>query len=227
MKLARPLKVKSTQSKKLMEGKKLLEKWQRREISTFKYLMSINHLSGRTYHDLSQYPIFPWILCFYDLGNREIEERNQAKERAKKEQEALELESSKKRKLKRGQSLSNIDKESPPRPALQKLRSSNSVILDEPGFKPGKQNSEAWDDPGTLPAAIDDKQKSAGKKPTALSVGHTSKKPGNFFGKLFGSNQKETDIGNNPGVVTNLDEDLTPKASEQKKESLKFAGDDS
>lgn len=100
-------------------------------------------------------------------------------------------------------------------------------MLEEEGFKSGRQNSESWDDPGTLPVPISEKPISAGKKPTALSVGHTSKKSGNFFGKLFGSNQKETDNGNNPGVVPNLDQDLTPKASEQKKEVLKFSGDDS
>lgn len=47
---------------------------QNREISNFEYLMHINTISGRTYNDLNQYPVFPWILTDYssqqiDLGD--------------------------------------------------------------------------------------------------------------------------------------------------------------
>lgn len=41
------------------------ESWRRREISNFEYLMILNTLSGRSYNDLTQYPIFPWILADY------------------------------------------------------------------------------------------------------------------------------------------------------------------
>eukprot|EP00743_Colponemidia_sp_Colp-15_P011451 GILK01012779.1.p1 GENE.GILK01012779.1~~GILK01012779.1.p1 ORF type:complete len:1306 (+),score=251.28 GILK01012779.1:285-3920(+) len=41
---------------------KLTERWQKRQISNFEYLMRLNTLSGRTYNDLNQYPVFPWIL---------------------------------------------------------------------------------------------------------------------------------------------------------------------
>lgn len=44
----------------------LVERWQRGEISNFNYLMQLNTIAGRTYNDLSQYPIFPWILKDYD-----------------------------------------------------------------------------------------------------------------------------------------------------------------
>ena len=40
-------------------------KWQRREISNFDYLMFLNTIAGRTYNDLNQYPVFPWILADY------------------------------------------------------------------------------------------------------------------------------------------------------------------
>ncbi|KAJ0067163.1 hypothetical protein NL108_012881, partial [Boleophthalmus pectinirostris] len=43
-----------------------LLKWQRGEISNFEYLMHLNTLAGRTYNDLMQYPVFPWILADYD-----------------------------------------------------------------------------------------------------------------------------------------------------------------
>jgi hypothetical protein len=44
----------------------LVQKWQRGEISNFNYLMYLNTMAGRTYNDLSQYPIFPWIIKDYD-----------------------------------------------------------------------------------------------------------------------------------------------------------------
>ena len=33
------------------------QKWVCREISNFEYLMQLNTISGRTYNDLSQYPV--------------------------------------------------------------------------------------------------------------------------------------------------------------------------
>ncbi|KAI2794002.1 hypothetical protein POX_a00592 [Penicillium oxalicum] len=40
-------------------------KWIRGEISNFHYLMLINTLAGRTFNDLTQYPVFPWVLADY------------------------------------------------------------------------------------------------------------------------------------------------------------------
>ena len=40
----------------------LQEAWHSRAISNFDYLMKLNELAGRTYSDLNQYPVFPWIL---------------------------------------------------------------------------------------------------------------------------------------------------------------------
>uniref|UniRef100_A0A5S6QX43 WD repeat and FYVE domain-containing protein 3 n=1 Tax=Trichuris muris TaxID=70415 RepID=A0A5S6QX43_TRIMR len=42
------------------------QRWVRGEISNFQYLMHLNTLAGRSYNDLSQYPVFPWILRDYD-----------------------------------------------------------------------------------------------------------------------------------------------------------------
>ncbi|RWW88286.1 hypothetical protein BHE74_00002844 [Ensete ventricosum] len=41
------------------------ESWRRREISNFEYLMILNTLAGRSYNDLTQYPVFPWVLADY------------------------------------------------------------------------------------------------------------------------------------------------------------------
>ncbi|KAK2756534.1 hypothetical protein FQN54_005427 [Arachnomyces sp. PD_36] len=40
-------------------------KWIKGEMSNFHYLMLINTLAGRTFNDLTQYPVFPWVLADY------------------------------------------------------------------------------------------------------------------------------------------------------------------
>jgi beige protein homolog 1 len=40
-------------------------KWMKGEISNFAYLMQINTMAGRTFNDLTQYPVFPWVLADY------------------------------------------------------------------------------------------------------------------------------------------------------------------
>ncbi|XP_017491941.1 PREDICTED: WD repeat and FYVE domain-containing protein 3-like, partial [Rhagoletis zephyria] len=50
------------------------QRWVRGEISNFQYLMNLNTLAGRSYNDLMQYPVFPWIVADYsspelDLSN--------------------------------------------------------------------------------------------------------------------------------------------------------------
>jgi len=42
-----------------------MKRWQRGEISNFHYLMLINTMAGRTFNDLTQYPVFPWVLADY------------------------------------------------------------------------------------------------------------------------------------------------------------------
>ncbi|XP_042636598.1 WD repeat- and FYVE domain-containing protein 4 [Orycteropus afer afer] len=43
----------------------MLQRWQKREISNFEYLMYLNTLAGRTYNDYMQYPVYPWVLADY------------------------------------------------------------------------------------------------------------------------------------------------------------------
>jgi hypothetical protein len=43
----------------------LTARWQRRELSNFEYLMELNTLAGRTYNDVTQWPVFPWVLADY------------------------------------------------------------------------------------------------------------------------------------------------------------------
>ena len=51
--------------RKLAAAQRAQERWCRRELSTFDYLMSLNTLAGRTRNDLTQYPVFPWVLSDY------------------------------------------------------------------------------------------------------------------------------------------------------------------
>lgn len=50
----------------LFRSSNMTQKWQRREISNFEYLMYLNTIAGRTFNDLNQYFIFPWVLINYD-----------------------------------------------------------------------------------------------------------------------------------------------------------------
>ncbi|NXC04590.1 NBEL2 protein, partial [Orthonyx spaldingii] len=55
----------SRSPQELLKASGLTQKWVLREISNFEYLMQLNTIAGRTYNDLSQYPVFPWILRDY------------------------------------------------------------------------------------------------------------------------------------------------------------------
>ncbi|KAH7416368.1 hypothetical protein KP509_14G088100 [Ceratopteris richardii] len=50
---------------KLM-AKSFSKRWQNGEISNFQYLMHLNTLAGRGYNDLTQYPVYPWVLADYE-----------------------------------------------------------------------------------------------------------------------------------------------------------------
>jgi hypothetical protein len=61
----------------LLKASDYTQKWANHEMSNFEYLMKLNTIAGRTYNDLSQYPVFPWVLKDYlsenlDLNNPEI-----------------------------------------------------------------------------------------------------------------------------------------------------------
>ncbi|KAJ3598621.1 hypothetical protein NHX12_002126 [Muraenolepis orangiensis] len=56
----------SRSPQELLKASGLTQKWVYREISNFDYLMQLNTISGRTYNDLSQYPVDPAV--FRDLS---------------------------------------------------------------------------------------------------------------------------------------------------------------
>lgn len=43
----------------------LTKRWLRGNISNFEYLIHLNTLAGRSFNDLTQYPVFPWVIADY------------------------------------------------------------------------------------------------------------------------------------------------------------------
>ena len=50
-----------------------VDEWQNYKISTLEYLMWLNIYSGRSFNDLTQYPVFPWIISNYTAKELEQE----------------------------------------------------------------------------------------------------------------------------------------------------------
>lgn len=44
----------------------VLREWQNGNISNYDYLLAVNSAAGRTFHDLSRYPVFPWVIADYE-----------------------------------------------------------------------------------------------------------------------------------------------------------------
>ena len=49
----------------------ILELWLSHQITNFDYLLALNSAAGRTFCDLSRYPVFPWVLA--DYQNEELD----------------------------------------------------------------------------------------------------------------------------------------------------------
>ncbi|XP_045082156.1 neurobeachin-like protein 2 isoform X2 [Coregonus clupeaformis] len=64
----------SRSPQELLKASGLTQRWVCREISNFEYLMQLNTISGRTYNDLSQYPVFPWVLSDYTSPVLDLED---------------------------------------------------------------------------------------------------------------------------------------------------------
>lgn len=56
---------KSLNPRTVFRRSKLTELWRKRKISNFEYLMALNRMAGRSFSDLTQYPVFPWVLADY------------------------------------------------------------------------------------------------------------------------------------------------------------------
>ncbi|KFA60535.1 hypothetical protein S40285_07586 [Stachybotrys chlorohalonatus IBT 40285] len=52
----------------------IMKGWQKGEISNFHYLMMVNTMAGRTFNDLTQYPVFPWVLADYTSDHLDLDD---------------------------------------------------------------------------------------------------------------------------------------------------------
>ena len=82
----------------LFKKSSMTAKWERREITNFEYLIYLNTIAGesasvhtdgsfstdvlsspgagRSYNDLNQYPVFPWILTDYSSPSLDLNDPN-------------------------------------------------------------------------------------------------------------------------------------------------------
>ncbi|OKL63698.1 hypothetical protein UA08_00718 [Talaromyces atroroseus] len=58
-------------------------KWIKGEMSNFHYLMLINTLAGRTFNDLTQYPVFPWVLADYTSEELDLDDHKSFRDLSK------------------------------------------------------------------------------------------------------------------------------------------------
>ena len=68
--------VQTMPSWQLINKSKITKMWQSRKISNFTYLYYLNMISGRSFNDISQYPIYPWILSDYTSDTIDLNDEN-------------------------------------------------------------------------------------------------------------------------------------------------------
>lgn len=62
---------------KVLQKSGITQLWMQRKMTNFEYLLALNRIAGRTFNDVNQYPVFPWILSDYvsnslDLSNHRV-----------------------------------------------------------------------------------------------------------------------------------------------------------
>jgi hypothetical protein len=53
---------------------KIVSQWVNGKMTNFQFLMHLNSFAGRTYNDLTQYPVFPWIIADYDSEEIDLDD---------------------------------------------------------------------------------------------------------------------------------------------------------
>ncbi|KAJ6244544.1 beige/beach-related [Anaeramoeba flamelloides] len=61
---------------KFLPLRKCIQLWKSRKISNFQYLMWLNTLASRTFNDLNQYPIFPYLVSEYNHPKLDFANKN-------------------------------------------------------------------------------------------------------------------------------------------------------
>ena len=83
--------------KKIIKLSKIVNQWKNWEISNFDLLILLNLFANRSYNDISQYPVFPWLLINYvdPLKTQQIPEKENEPEKDKKNLKETENEDNK------------------------------------------------------------------------------------------------------------------------------------
>ena len=69
-----PSSMRRNQRKEGGGGGSMTQMWVHGHVSNFQYLMYLNTLAGRSLNDLSQYPIFPWIIADYESERLDLDD---------------------------------------------------------------------------------------------------------------------------------------------------------
>ena len=68
-----PLYLEASNPEVLMRKSDITSRWIRRELSNFDYILALNTLAGRSYLDITQYPVFPHVIADYESGRVGLE----------------------------------------------------------------------------------------------------------------------------------------------------------
>ena len=60
--------------------KSLVSEWQQEQITTYEYLLFLNKYSTRTYNEVNQYPIFPWLIRKFAINEDQKGQRETSSE---------------------------------------------------------------------------------------------------------------------------------------------------
>ena len=55
---------------------KVISQWTNGKMSNFDFLMHLNSFAGRTFNDLTQYPVFPWVIADYESEELNLDDPN-------------------------------------------------------------------------------------------------------------------------------------------------------
>lgn len=50
----------------------LTSRWMDGQLSNFEYLLRVNQIAGRSFQDITQYPVFPWMFTNYYRGDFDV-----------------------------------------------------------------------------------------------------------------------------------------------------------
>ncbi len=66
------LNMEDTKLEQLPELSLIIDKWKCQELSNYEYLMFLNFLADRSFNDITQYPVMPWIITDYTSENLDL-----------------------------------------------------------------------------------------------------------------------------------------------------------